>query len=227
MPFLIAAVLFFFGSREFEVFRLILYACALLLCLALTVIAVGVRTLMVFSPAFTVIAAGFFLRLMAQRTEKFSDTAKQRWLIGAIIALLCLHGLPLAFALAPGAGVIPEEAAPDRAASELASVIDGPVLTDIPWTIAWVTDRPAIWLPATETDLAKLQTVIGPVKWLLLTPQVLRNVDEERMQAWAEAWQRGRVTDVRYGDFVVYKRFAGDSWILFRRVTVPRATETR
>ena len=227
MAFLVAAVLFYFGSREFEIFRLVLYGCVLLLCVLLTVIAIGSRALMVFAPALTVIAAGFFLRMMAERTASFSDKAKQRWLIGAIGALLCLHGLPLAFALAPGAGVIAEEVAPDRAASEVASVLDGPVLTDIPWTISWVTDRPAIWLPAYETDMAKLQNVIGPVKWLLLTPQVLRNMDQERTQDWAEVWQRGRLADSRYGDFVVYKRFAGDSWILFRRATVPRATETR
>jgi 4-amino-4-deoxy-L-arabinose transferase-like glycosyltransferase len=227
MPFLIAAILVYFGHREFEVFRLVLYGTTVLLGLGLTVIATGPRALMVFAPAMTVIAAGYFLRLMAQRTEAFSDRAKQGWHIGAVLTLLCLQALPLFFALAPGAGAFPEEVAPDRAALELASVIDGPVITDIPWTIAWVTDRPAIWLPALDTDLAKLQTVIGSVKWLLLTPQVMRNVEEERMQDWAQAWQRGRLADTRYGDFVVYKRFSGSNWVLFRRTAVPQATETR
>jgi 4-amino-4-deoxy-L-arabinose transferase-like glycosyltransferase len=227
LPFLVAAALVVLGSREFEVMRLTLYLAFALVAVGLMLTGLASRLLMPFVPVFAVIAAGQFMRLLDGRTKGLSTRAQRTWQWTGVACLLALHWFPLTRSLAPGSGLVPEESAPARAATDIGSIIDGPVLTDAPWVVAWVSDRPAIWLPHTAADLTNLQSVIGPVKWLLLTPNIAASAETERTQDWAEQWQRAHILDTRIGDFALYRRLSGGDWILFRRGGTLQPTGTK
>jgi hypothetical protein len=77
---------------------------------------------------------------------------------------------PLAAALA---------AAPPRVSSSHATVARalgrtvGPrdlVLSDQPWLVAWCSDRPALWIPASAPQLAALRSRHPTLRWVFLTP---------------------------------------------------------
>lgn len=51
---------------------------------------------------------------------------------------------------------------------------DAVCLSDAPWNVAWYADRPAIWLPIEDTDVATMQKQIKNVRWLFLTEQTHR-----------------------------------------------------
>jgi len=123
--------------------------------------------------------------------------------------------------LAAGRSVAAENQAIRATAQQAAALVDGPVVTDMPWPLAWYGDTTTIWVPKSFEDLQKIQQQIGPLKWLLLTPMSRATESSERMQPWASLWQRALREDVFQSGFRVYRRLPG-GWILFQRTNPPR-----
>ena len=106
-----------------------------------------------------------------------------------------------------------------RAANELNSLVaEGrPVVTDIPWVIAWYADRPAVYLPYRPVDMRRIENEVGRIEKLVLTPSLMRVAEKERAKSWARAWNRALSEDVRYDTWVVDTRLANAMWVVFRR----------
>jgi len=104
-----------------------------------------------------------------------------------------------------------------QAMTQLKDTVDGPVLTDIPWTVAWMADVPAVWVPQTEADLRRMEEHVGRFNWLVLSPTVARVASAERMEIWANAWVRAQQGDAEHLGFTITARLGDGRWILMRR----------
>lgn len=219
-PFFLVAILVTLGSATFERLRYLWYASFVIVWLALICTAPADRLLAPFGPVAGVIAAGFYFRLLETKVGDLTPRLRQRYLTIAIAALMAIHMLPLTFNLFAGATAEEQETARmAMAAREVASLTDGPVVTDVPWLIAWYADRPAIWLPKTRADLQNIQDRLGKIPWLLLTPQVANeNYDlaERTLKEWGPAWKEGMRGNYDFAGYTVYKHIAQGNWVLFR-----------
>ena len=62
--------------------------------------------------------------------------------------------------------------------------------SDIPWAVAWYTDRPSLWLPATVKEYVEINDYVSPINGLLLTPESrnagsLLDIDKGVWKEWA------------------------------------------
>ncbi len=101
-----------------------------------------------------------------------------------------------------------------------------PVVTDIPWAVAWYAKRPAIWLPREVSQLDTLDKTLkaGAVSAVYLSPALLSPQSEDAGSDWQRALQQ--VADLRgyqklplqTGD-IVYRRLPslGESQTLVKK----------
>ncbi len=226
-PFFIVAVLVPLGTKTFERLRYLLYGIFVLMLLALLAIAPAQRLLYPLAPVVTLIAAGFFYRILLPLIQNFGVREKRRYTAIAIGVLFVLHATPLLFALTarrrPGQRPAIEQSKDwARQAQELAGE---PIISDQPWLLAWHNDMTAIWLPKTAEDLQRIQDRIGQIPWILLTPAVARKQVTERTQEWTGLWRQAVARDVApYYGFVVWERIGDGTWVLFHKA--PQAAPT-
>jgi len=228
--FFLVAILVPLGNEAFDRLRLALYAVICLVAIGLSFIVPDRRGLLPAAPTVIVVAAVFFYQLLDLRLRPLSERLRTRWATIAVVLLLGLHSLPLLLQLMPGRSNTPfQPTTVKRAVNELnhlTSEMSGgsqgaavrPVYTDLPWVVAWYGDRPAIWLPQSDIDVRRMEQQIGPVRWLVLTPQIIGVAQGEKAQGWAELWERGLRGQVVAGGWRVRQRFANGSWVLFERV---------
>lgn len=224
-PLFLVAILVALGNRNFELWRYLIYACAIIVAFGLSLLTAAPRLLIPIGPAVLVIATGYFWRLLDQRLEPIPVPLRGRTISLAVGLLLLLHFVPLGATLMPE-GL--EAAAPVdtvlSAAVQLNDQSSGLVVTDVPWLVAWVADRDALWLPQTPADLHKCEQAVGRFQWLLLSPMLTRIARREGLDRWAEVWARGLRADTEYLDFVVEARLSTGRWILLKRKPVTEAT---
>ena len=224
-PFFLVAILVPLGTRHFERIRYLVYAMFGAVVLALLVVLPADRLLYPLAPMATIIAAGFYLRLFRPLIQNCGPRERIRYTVLAVGVLLILHALPLGLALTTRDRSSREQTVQNwtAQASELAE--GAPIITDIPWLVAWYTETPAVWLPRSFQDLDRMQAQVGQFRWLLLTPFVSRVKGLERTEDWARAWETAMRGDIPpFHGFVVHKRIGNGSWILFRKVpTAPGA----
>lgn len=225
--FFVAAIPAALARRGFEVARVVLYAAYVLVAMALLVLFPAARLTAPLAAPATLIGVAFFAKLLSGSTSSLSATAQRRWMAAGLIALAVVHVVPVATRMTAGR---PERALNTEAlrtrARQVASLVDGPVVADVPWPLSWFGDVTTIWLPVDVAELRKVEDVIGPVKWLLLTPLTQRIRRSERAEHWYRVWARALRADVVQDGYAVYKRLPGD-WILFQRTLVPSAAGRR
>lgn len=218
--FLVAAVVLL-GDELFERWRLLLYGLIVVIALSLSFLIAAPRLLMPLGPAALVIAAGYFWRLLDDRVEPLPIIRQARvrnWCIGVLLAL---HIIPLVTTVTPGRMVNRSASDPVRtAAVQLNDRTQGVIITDIPWMVAWVADRDALWLPQTVGDLKKCEQLVGRFQWLMLSPMIMRMATSEKLDMWAEVWARGLRADTEFEDFVVEARLSSGRWVLMKRKPV-------
>ncbi len=226
--FFLVAILVPLGTRNFERLRYLLYGMFVLVSLALVVVMAAPRLLYPFAPLITLIAAGFFYRILLPLIQNMGAREQRRYTAMAVGALLLLQVAPLLLTLSarPPAGESVQQQV--KTATREAKELGGePIITDAPWLVAWHSDMVAIWLPKTTQDLMRIQAKIGQVPWLLLTPAVSRNEVTERTQSWSRLWREAIVRDVRpYHGFVVQERLGDGLWVLFRKMPLAPAEPT-
>jgi len=236
MPFFLVGVIVPLGHAGMDRLRPGLYALAVLLFFALCIMGHDTRLLMPMAPVCTVIAVAFFYQLLDLRMKPLTERLRMRWTVFAVVTLMVLHLVPLFLQLAPGRPVTsPVPTAVRRASQELNAMIpqvggreNAPavVLSDMPWAIAWYADRPAIWLPRNDVDLRRIEQVVGQVRWLVLTPQIMDVARPEQAQGWAELWRRAVTRTPMVSSWRVRQTFANGNWVLFERVPDVASTGT-
>ena len=218
--FFIAAILVVIGTRGFEVARYVFYATYLLVIAALLILFPAPRLTAPIASVATLIGVAFFTKLLSAIAEGAPEKRRNRIMLTGLVVLGILQAIPTIQRLSAGRPASAVRTDQVRmAARQVASLIDGPVVTDVPWPVAWFGEKQAIWLPTTLDDLHKIEDRVGPVKWLLLTPFVRRTQDTERTQTWAKMWEDAMRREIIRAGFAVYRRLPGN-WILFRRTTL-------
>ncbi len=217
----VAAILFPLGSRGVEISRYVLYGAYGLAVMAMLVLLPAQRLTAPLAAPATLLGVAFFVRLLDQTLANHPPRVQGRYMALAFVALVLLQCFPSMTELAAGRSVAAENQAIRATAQQAAALVDGPVVTDMPWPLAWYGDTTTIWVPKSFEDLQKIQQQIGPLKWLLLTPMSRATESSERMQPWASLWQRALREDVFQSGFRVYRRLPG-GWILFQRTNPPR-----
>jgi hypothetical protein len=161
-----------------------------------------------------------------------------RWMVASVVLLMALHFFPLFLQLAPGRPLTsPLGMATRRASQELNALIPqvsgretapAAVLSDTPWAIAWYADRPAVWLPRNDVDLRRIEQMIGPIRWLVLTPAVgmVAQQGEPGVAEWALRFAAARQGVRAPGPWRARQIFANGNWILFERVPDVASTGT-
>ncbi len=218
----LVAILVPLGSRNFERVRYLIYGIYGMVFAALVVVLPSARLLYPLAPVVIVIASGCYFRIFRPLVADMGPREQTRYTAVAIAALLILQAFPLALSLTrrDRPGEEPTQQTLQRWSKEAADLAEaGPIITDIPWLMAWHADVPAIWLPHTVEDLARMQQAVGQIQWLLLTPTVSRTQATERTGQWVEAWRQALVRDIPpFHGFVVHERLGDGSWILYHKV---------
>jgi hypothetical protein len=113
-----------------------------------------------------------------------------------------------------------EAEAVQRDCKEVAANTSGVIISDVPWLTAWYSGRTSVWLPREWDDLDRMETAVGQIQYILLTPQVANVVTEERTEAWARLWSAAQmVPRGEYKGFTVVKRIGASPpyWVLLRK----------
>lgn len=217
-PFFIVAIMVRLGVPAVERLRLLIYALLIVVAFALSFVIAAPRLLSPLAPTMIVIATAFFWRLLDARTSNLDERTRGRWVTFAVALLVLLQIHPFITAVTPD---IPYERIGDTpleiAATQVNHLTEGPVLTDVPWVVAWRADRDAIWVPQTQTDLRKMEEAVGRFRWLFLSPEIVRMATPEHLTMWANVWLRAQREDVGYLGFVVSARLGDGGWILMER----------
>ncbi|MCD6360003.1 MAG: glycosyltransferase family 39 protein [Armatimonadetes bacterium] len=220
----LVAIIVVMGGANFERWRYMIYGYIGIIALGLSLLIAAPRLLMPIGPAALVIATGYFWRLLDQRLEPLPVILRGRATAIAVGIVLALHLVPVINTLTPSG---PQYAAPEdsviTAAVQLNDETQGLIVTDLPWMVAWVADRDALWLPQTPADMHKCEQAVGRFQWLLLSPMLPRIAPREKLENWAAVWARGLRADTEYQGFVVVSRLSTGRWILLKRRPV---TET-
>lgn len=219
MPFFLVAILVRLGDENFERWRYAIYGSFILVAVALTFLIAAPRLLVPLGPVMTVIATAYFWRLVDQGTGELRGRFKGRAITAAVVILLAAHTFPFLVAVTPGrpTGAVGPSVV-QRACEQIAERTEGAILTDMPWAIAWIAERDAVWLPQTQVDLRKVEDAVGPFRSLVLTPLLPEVAAAERLEPWADVWRAAVRSDMRHGDFAVRARLADGRWIVFGRV---------
>ena len=225
--FFLAAILFPFaglypsGGTGFERVRKFTYVAMFLILVVFAFLGTAARTLVPFVPIITIIGLALFCQLLTRRIAGVeSERVERRWNTVGVGAIVLVHVMPLLLVMVTAFPRPVTTGRPFmRAANELNSLVaEGrPVVTDIPWVIAWYADRPAVYLPLRPVDMRRIENEVGRIEKLVLTPSLVRVAEKERAKSWARAWNRALREDVRYDTWVVDTRLANAMWVVFRR----------
>ncbi len=220
-PFFLVAILVRLGRPPVERMRLLVYAIMIVVAASLSLIIAAPRLMAPVAPVVIVIATAFFWRLLDARLQSVIDDRRRiRWMAAAVGLLVLLQMQPYLTEVTPDRPYnAPGTTALENAAAQVAEMTTGPVLTDAPWIVAWISDRDAVWLPQTETDFHKIEDAVGRFEWLFLTPDVARRAEVEKLEQWANAWVAAQRGDARYLGFVVSARLSDGRWVLMRRTS--------
>lgn len=219
-PFFLVGILVRLGSDRVERLRYFGYGLLVIVSFVLTFFIAAPRLVAPLSAFVIIFGAAFFWRLLDARTQALDPRPRMRWLALAIGLLIVLHIHPFVTAVTPDEpGLVVGETPLEQAMTQLQQTVDGPVLTDVPWTVAWLADRDAVWLPQTEADFRRMEERVGQFNWLMLSPTVARMSTSEGLQMWANAWVRAQQGDAEILGFTIAGRLGDGRWILMRRQT--------
>jgi len=217
-PFFLVAILVRLGRPPVEWVRLLVYGVMVVLMVSLSLVMADPRLMAPTGPVIIVIATAFFWRLLDARLQNVDDRSRIRWMAVAVGVLVLLQMQPYVTEVTPDEPYDSLGESPlENAATQLAAIVEDPVLTDAPWIVAWMSDHDAVWLPQTETDFHKLEEAVGRFQWLFLTPDVARRAAIENLERWADVWVAAQQGDARYLGFVVSARLSDGRWVLMER----------
>ena len=176
---LIVAGLFLpFRNGLSEPYRRSVYWLLVLLILWAALTTMSPDVLALAAPLTAALAAGLIFALIGKHSAS--------WRAWAVLLLLALQMFPALVAVAwPGQTRNPsregleylKKTMPEKAI----------IVTDVPWSVAWYSDRPAMWLPATQRDFAAIEKR-RPVHSIFLSWLVQTYTGNERALWWQEMY---------------------------------------
>lgn len=136
--------------------------------------------LTMFAPMIIVYGAAYFYVVFERLQFR---TRLLRWsVIGLFVGF---NALPMAFALMPPKTTQPYPPYDAGICTSLAKFFheDEIFLTDIPWAVAWYTDRTSIWVPNEEEDFTKIHLDIHWIAAIYMTQVTLNDLKVDDMLA--------------------------------------------
>lgn len=218
--FFLTAIFLPLGDTRFERLRYLLYGTYLLVFLAVAVIHPAVRMLFPVVPLATLIAAACFLRIAPTPWRALLPLQANKALNWSMAILVLFQCAPLLMNLVRPADPQRLKLAQqvEESARLVASDTSGPIVTDQPWLVAWYAGRTAIWLPREWRDMDEMQENIGQVRYVLLTPWIIQNQEQERSEDWVAMWQEAqRPTPQPVRGYVLYRVYE-PGWRLYVRL---------
>jgi len=220
--FFIAGVFMRFRDEALHALRRWQYAAIILVSMALCLLSADARLLLPLSPLVVVLGAGVVLSLLDRLVEATQGVKQRRrlmrWSIAGLIAVCWFPVVAYTVSARP-----PDTTATDnvrRICALLAQRKAQPIYTDQPWTIAWLGDLDAIWLPQEDRDLQQLEDAVGPVQTMLLSPALAQAPEEEGLTTWASVYTAGvRGINLPYKRFVPVEHLGVNrDWVLYTRM---------
>ncbi|MBD3293694.1 MAG: hypothetical protein GF393_12275 [Armatimonadia bacterium] len=217
-PFFVVGILVRLGDDRLERLRYLLYGMIVVISVVLAFFIAAPRLIAPMGGFVTILAVAFFWRLLDARTQSLEPRPRLRWLALSIALLLVLHIHPLVTAITPDEPAdVTGETPLEQAMTQLQQTVDGPIVTDVPWTVAWMADRDAVWITQSEADFRRMEEKVGRFNWLMLSPTVARMAGAERLEIWADTWVRAQQGDAEMLGFTIAARLGDGRWILMRR----------
>jgi len=187
IPFFFVAILYRFSDKGLQRFRYTFYVMLFLPMLILSTGNPGVRGLVHFLPLVIIIATAFFIYVL-DRTIKSNIVKKV--LIGLFV-LVNVFPLLLTFV----------QRSPSRNSYNKENLYqlqkmageDETVVSDIPWAVAWYTERPSLWLPWDLKQYWKIDNTREHIKLAYLTPALLNYGRAENTGVWRRIYLTGQL----------------------------------
>lgn len=203
----LASLLWRFADVRLAILRGYVALCLVLLIGVSAFFAPSVQIVAPFAPALCVLAVGFAFELMRRQDwQPFSQRlCAWGWAVlvsGGLFALL-VSPAPSSSPLQRGLALITSPPLKAPAAAVLhTQLLQGAIMTDTPWEIAWRTQRAAVWLPrdnqAYQQVLARTVSAHMDVPLLLLTPNIAGYVDgSPGGAAWLQFYRHPDVWDLQ------------------------------
>jgi 4-amino-4-deoxy-L-arabinose transferase-like glycosyltransferase len=165
LAFLLPSLLFRFTNPAVNDLRRVMMYSFLGILVGALLLGVQMPVFVALVPTMLVFAIAYLLHLAEQASLPRKSVALLVGLLGLAVLL------PIARDVVGGNR---PRRSPDAAAAQIlgqAAKREEVVLTDQPWLVAWYTNRPAIWLPATDNRVAELRNRFPTLHWLFLTEQ--------------------------------------------------------
>jgi len=170
--------------------RHFVYIAGFLLMAVMAVFYPGVNLLVPFIPFIMMAAADYFYTTIC---PSFVIENAQRKVAVATALLVLVNAYPLVTRIILG-GTARMPYPKDRMEMISKIVEKGqPVVTDIPWAVAWYCDRIGIWLPLTELDYSIVKKFAGGIQNIYLSPVLFEYPAAENVELWKSIFMTRKV----------------------------------
>ncbi|MGC4046132.1 MAG: glycosyltransferase family 39 protein [Armatimonas sp.] len=165
LAFLLPSLLFRFRDTATNSLRTIMMYCFLATMLGMLPFGVDMPLFAPLIPIMLVFAIAYLLRLLDQSNPPKSTRILLASLLAVSVVLPLLRGTILSDKPTPTDGVKTAQALKKVAGQNDA------FLTDQPWLVAWYANRPAVWIPNTDSNITAYRERFKGLRWLFLTDQ--------------------------------------------------------
>jgi len=185
MPFFI---MYFFAKQEnlkLLSFKKIVLVLFLTITLILSLYYPGINILIPFIPIVIVYAVFYFITYIINGhfTRNLSKRIRQLLLLAFII----VNMYPLMTSLVHGGATISPYPVNRMNGIEQLTDADKVIISDIPWAIAWYSNRKSVWIPYNRDDYNKIKSSVGPIQCIYLSPLLRSFPAGENISVWLNA----------------------------------------
>ena len=166
LAFLLPSLLFRFKDTATMSVRRVMMYCLLAVTVGMLPFGVEMPLFALLIPALLVFSVAYLIHIVEQAKLPRPSIILLISLISAAVILPVARGMMVNTKPA----TLPEVVSA-RALGKLTSKNQA-VLTDQPWLVAWYANRPAVWIPAVDSNIKSYRKRFPDMRWLFLTPQV-------------------------------------------------------
>lgn len=184
LAFLLPSLLFRFADPAANSLRRIMMWCFLALFVGTLLFSIQMPLFVALIPTMLVFSVAYLLHLIEQASLGRGSTLG----VAALLAVAVVFPLVSDMALADRPQTL-KEASAARALGGMTQ--KGEVsFSDQPWIVAWYADRPSLWIPTEDTQVARSRQRFPSARWLFLTDQAA-NFSPEWQYVYGSFQQRG------------------------------------
>jgi hypothetical protein len=90
------------------------------------------------------------------------------------------------------------------------------IVSDVPWAVAWYSERSSIWFPQGTDDYRRIENTIAPLNVICLTSMMGTYSPDEKADAWKQMYFRGQAP----AGFKLARAYQ-EGMLVFARAQVP------